>query len=150
MIAQGSVWQCGPAWLVKEETEWPVSRTESKLSETEKDDVQKYLKLQKEAIEAVEAIEAKTTATTEAKTYSSNSKIKNSPSNIGMEGPRCQVLKLLHRVVAVEPIVVKSLPSEEMENLIERCGNLEKLIRSTAYVLRLMGGDPWYQVSEKL
>merc|ERR1712215_29661 len=49
MIAQGSVWQCGPAWLVKDETEWPVTRTECKLSETEKDDVQNYLKSQKEA-----------------------------------------------------------------------------------------------------
>ena len=129
MIAQGSVWQCGPAWLIKDETEWPVTRTESKLSETEKEDVQKYLKSQKEA-----------------KTYSSSAtvdtEIKNSPSNMEMEGPRCQVLKLLHGAVAVEPIVVKSLPCEEMENLIERCGNLEKLIRSTAYVLRLMGRRP--------
>ena len=57
-----------------------------------------------------------------------------------MEGPRCQVLKLLHGVVAVEPIVVRS--SEEMEDLIKRCSNLEKLIRSTAYVLRLMGRRP--------
>ena len=57
-----------------------------------------------------------------------NIETENSPSNIEMEGPRCQVLKLLHGAVAVEPIVVKSLPSEEIENLIERCGNLEKLI----------------------
>ena len=143
MIAQGSVWQCGPAWLINDETEWPVSRTESKLSETEKDDVQKYLKSQKEAIEAIEAIEAKTTATTEAKTYSSNRKIKNSPSNIGMEGPRCQVLKLLHGVVAVEPIVViKSLPCEEMEDSVKRCSKLEKLVISTDYVPHLMGKRP--------
>ena len=114
MIAQGSVWQCGPAWLIKDETEWPVTKTESKLSETEKDDVKKYLKSQKEA--CISSIEAKT--------YSSNIEIKNSPSNIEMEGPRCQVLKLLHGAVAVKPIVVKSLPCEEMENLIKRCGNL--------------------------
>merc|ERR1712237_16789 len=76
MIAQGSVWQCGPAWLVKDETEWPVTRTESKLSETEKNDVTKYLKSQ-------------------AKTYSSSAtETENSPSHIE-EGPRCQVLKLL-------------------------------------------------------
>ncbi len=128
MIAQGSVWQCGPAWLIKDETEWPVTRTESKLSETEKDDVQKYFRSQKEA-----------------KTYSSSAtvatEIKNSPSNMEMEGPRCQVLKLLHGSGGGTPMV-KSLPCEEMENLIERCGNLEKLIRSTAYVLRLMGRRP--------
>ena len=129
MIAQGSVWQCGPAWLIRDKTEWTVTRIDSKLSETEKDDVQKYLKSQKEA-----------------KTYSSSAtvatEIKNSPSNMEMEGPRCQVLKLLHGAVAVEPVVVKSLPCEEMEDLIERCGNLEKLIRSTAHVLRLMGRRP--------
>ena len=131
MIAQGSVWQCGPAWLVRDETEWPVTRTESKLSETEKDDILKYLKSQKEAC----------ILNIEAKTYSLNSPSnENSPSNIGMEGPRCQVLKLLHKAVAVEPIVVES--SEEMEDLIKRCSNLEKLIRSTAYVLCLMGRRP--------
>ena len=27
LIAQDSVWQCGPAWLTKDETEWPVTRT---------------------------------------------------------------------------------------------------------------------------
>ena len=31
---------------------------------------------------------------------------------------------------------------EEMEDLIERCSNLQKLIRSIAYVLRLMGRRP--------
>ena len=90
----------------------------------------------------------------EAKTYSSSAtvatKTKISPSNIGgqdgakMEGPRCQVLKLLHGAVAVEPIVVKSLPHrlhecEEMENSVKRCSNLEKLVITTAYVPRLMG-----------
>ena len=131
MIARGSVWQCGPAWLIKDETEWPVSKTESKLSETEKDNVQIYLKSQKEAcILNIEAI-----------TYSSNIKTENSPSNIGMEGPRCQVLKLFHGVAAgFQPIVVRS--SEEMEDLIKRCSNLEKLVRSRAYVLRLMGRRP--------
>ena len=38
--------------------------------------------------------------------------------------------------------MVKSLPCVEIDNLIERCGNLEKLIRSSAYVLRLMGRRP--------
>ena len=94
----------------------------------------------------------------EAKTYSSSAtvatKTKISPSNIGgqdgakMEGPRCQVLKLLHGAEVgytnMEPIVVKSLPHrlhecEEMENSVKRCSNLEKLVRSTAHVPRLMG-----------
>merc|ERR1712089_9583 len=95
------------------------------------DDMQKYLKSQKEAC----------ILNIEAKTYSSNIKTENSPSNIEMEGPRCQVLKLLHGVAAgFQPIVVRS--SEEMEDLIKRCSNLEKLIRSSAYVLRLMGRRP--------
>ena len=53
----------------------------------------------------------------------------NSPSNIGgqdgakMEGPRCQVLKLLHGAEVgytnMDTIVVKTLPKEEMEDLIK-------------------------------
>ena len=44
-----------------------------------------------------------------------NIETENSPSNIE-EGPRCQVLKLLHGAVAVEPsVVIKSLLSIEME-----------------------------------
>ena len=150
----------------------------------------------------------------EAKTYSSSAtvatKTKISPSNIGgqdgakMEGPRCQVLKLLHGAeVGYTNVVKKSLPSVEMEdgdkdenecpksktesklseniqpvsrtelkitetekdnvtsttyssnikiknssssikmeNLIERRGNLETLIRSSAYIPCLMGRRP--------
>ena len=62
MIAQSSVWQCGPAWLTKDENEWPVTRTESKLTETEKNDVLKYLKSQKEV--CILDIEAKTYSST--------------------------------------------------------------------------------------
>ena len=92
----------------------------------------------------------------EAKTYSSSAtvttKTKISPSNIGgqdgakMEGPRCQVLKLLHGAEVgytnMEPIVVKSLPCEEMEDSVKRYSNLEKLVRSTAHVPHLMGRRP--------
>ena len=79
-----------------------MSRTELKLSETEKDDVMKHLKSQ-----------AKTySPSITSATYSSNIEDKNSPSSIGME------------------------------NLIERRGNLETLIRSSGYVPCLMGRRP--------
>ena len=31
------------------------------------------------------------------------------------------------------------LPDDEMYGLMKRCGNLEKLVRSVAYILRLVG-----------
>ena len=96
------MWQCGPAWLVKDETEWPVTKVESQLTETEKDDVQKYFKSQKEAC----------ISNIETKTYSSNIETKNFPSNI------------------------------DIDDLIKRCGDLQKLIRSAAYILCLMGRRP--------
>ena len=85
----------------KDETECPKSKTESKLSEN---------------IQPVSRTELKITETEKddvtSATYSSNIKIKNSPSSI------------------------------RMENLIERRGNLETLIRSSAWVPRLMGRRP--------
>ena len=82
-----SVWQCGPEWLTKDENEWPVTNI-IKLTEDEKNDVQKFVK--------------------------STKKVSTFVNKIDVELPQFDVL-------------------------IAKCGKLEKLIRCTAFILRLMG-----------
>ena len=51
-----SVWQCGPEWLTKDENEWPVTNI-IKLTEDEKNDVQKFVKSTKKVSTFVNKID---------------------------------------------------------------------------------------------
>ena len=88
LLAPGSIWQCGPVWLAKEESEWPV--TNLTLTADEKTIIQTY-------------------------------------QNAGSKKAQC--LKTAS----------KMFQGSELDELIARSGDLRKLIRVTAYVLRLVG-----------
>ena len=98
-LGPGSIWQCGPEWVVKDESEWPVTNV-VRLTEVERNDVQKFAKSPKK--------------------------------------------------VSTFAVTIDVEQHSEIDLLIARCGKLGKLIRSTAYVLRLLGRTPPPRSGENL
>ena len=89
MLGPGSAWQCGPDWMVKDESEWPV--TNPTLSDDDHATIQNY-------------------------------------QNSAAKKAHCLAVT-----------AVKLLEDLELDILIAKYSDFEKLIRVTAYVLRLVG-----------
>ena len=109
-IAAGSPWQCGPAWLSGPPSSYPVTPLNIKKNS---DDIEEIAKFYKK--------ESKTNTASIVQTF----KIKSALYASGLRS---------------EKVILRSeMDDEGFDGLILRCGNLEKLVRCVAYLLRMVG-----------
>ena len=113
----GTAWQTGPAWLVLDESEWPVT-VRAPLSSEQLETVRKFEKL----IRPVKPVKPKSVIQT---------------SVVFLSGTKTG--KVRTEKVLLLP-VNKGFTDFGLDSAITRCGSLNMLIRTTANVLRWWGG----------
>ena len=118
-IGPDSVWQTGPAWLTKYKSKWPVSVVED--------------------------------AHEKSLTKESMMKFLKKEKQLGSKQNQEYQLGYTYGTTTKTCKIQIPYKMEEtgVDDLIRRCGNLPKLIRSIAYVLRLGGRAPKQDLVEK-
>ena len=108
-LAPGSLWQCGPTWLSGSPSSWPVTSSNIKVKSNESDN------------DEIKKFLKKKTETASASVVQTFSALYASGLNS-------------------EKVVLKSEMGDlEIDDLMLRCGNLQKLVRCVAYLLRMVG-----------